>query len=347
MSETAIAAAPTYESRPAKRPRLGFVGVGWIGYKRLEAIAQSDLADIVAIADPVLEAVEKSAELAPRAARGRSIDDVLSADIDGIVIATPSAQHSAESIASLQRGLAVFCQKPLGRDAAEVRSTIEAARQNNRLLGVDLSYRYTDAMQKIRPLVRSGALGHIFAVDLVFHNAYGPQKPWFYDPQLSGGGCVVDLGIHLVDAAFWVLDEPITGVASRLFHQGKRIEGRGSVSEDYATARLDLAGGTTVNLACSWNLHAGRDAVIEATFYGTEGGASLRNVNGSFTDFTAEHFTRTAHKKLSEPPDVWGGRAAVDWARKLANGSGYDPEIERLIDVTLALDAIYERATDA
>lgn len=347
MSEMALDTDPISPARPTAKPRLGFVGLGWIGYKRLEAIAQSGFAEIVAIADPALDAVEKSAELAPRAVRGRSIDDVLSAELDGVVIATPSAQHAAESIAALQRGLAVFCQKPLGRDAAEVRSTIEAARQNNRLLGVDLSYRYTEAMQQIRPLIRSGALGHIFAVDLIFHNAYGPQKPWFYDPQLSGGGCVVDLGIHLVDAAFWVLDEPITGVASRLYHQGKRIEGRATVSEDYATARLDLAGGTTINLACSWNLHAGRDAVIEAVFYGTEGGAALRNVNGSFHDFTAEHFTRTSRKLLAEPPDAWGGRAAVEWARKLADGSGYDPEIERLIDVTLALDAIYERATDA
>ncbi|MHA3770063.1 Gfo/Idh/MocA family protein [Verrucomicrobiota bacterium sgz303538] len=347
MTDSATVSAPQKGTCLNRKPRLGFLGVGWIGYKRLEAIAASGLAEIAVIADPVLEAVEKAAELAPHAMRGHTLDDLLSTDIDGLVIATPSAQHATESIAALQRGLAVFCQKPLGRDAAEVRSTIEAARANDRLLGVDLSYRYTEAMQKIRPLVRSGELGHIFAVDLIFHNAYGPQKPWFYDPQLSGGGCVVDLGIHLVDAAFWVLDEPITGVASRLYHQGKRIEGRGSVSEDYATARLDLAGDTAINLACSWNLHAGRDAIIEAVFYGIEGGAALRNVNGSFHDFTAEHFTRTSRKVLSEPPDAWGGRAAVDWARKLANGSGYDSEVERLIDVTLALDAIYERASDA
>lgn len=347
MTDSATVSLPQKGTRLNRKPRLGFLGVGWIGYKRLEAIAASGLAEIAVIADPELGAVEKAAELAPHAMRGHALDDLLSTDLDGIVIATPSAQHATESIAALQRGLAVFCQKPLGRDAAEVRSTIEAARANDRLLGVDLSYRYTEAMQKIRPLVRSGALGHIFAVDLIFHNAYGPQKPWFYDPQLSGGGCVVDLGIHLVDAAFWVLDEPITGVASRLYHQGKRIEGRGSVSEDYATARLDLAGDTAINLACSWNLHAGRDAIIEAVFYGTEGGAALRNINGSFHDFTAEHFTRTSRKVLSEPPDAWGGRAAVDWARKLANGSGYDSEVERLIDVTLALDAIYERASDA
>jgi predicted dehydrogenase len=63
--------------------------------------------------------------------------------------------------------------------------------------------------------MRSGELGRVFAVDLVFHNAYGPDKPWFYDPELAGGGCVMDLGVHLVDLALWSLDFPgVTAVTS-------------------------------------------------------------------------------------------------------------------------------------
>src|SRR4051812_36099524 len=64
-------------------------------------------------------------------------------DLDGVVIATPSAQHTEQCIAGLKRGLAVFSQKPLGRNAAEVGEAIDAARSMNRLLGVDLSYRGT------------------------------------------------------------------------------------------------------------------------------------------------------------------------------------------------------------
>ncbi len=100
---------------------------------------------------------------------------------------------------------AVFCQKPLGRDGIEVRAVLAAARAADRLLGVDLSYRFTAGMVAIRDLVQRGELGAIFAVDLVFHNAYGPDKPWFYDRAELGGGCVIDLGVHLVDLALWVL----------------------------------------------------------------------------------------------------------------------------------------------
>ncbi len=343
---TAAPALAPEASRATRRPRLGFLGVGWIGCHRLAALTKSGLVEIAAIADPIPELVAKAAQHAAQAAQVGGLPELLELELDGLVIATPSAQHAAQSVAALEQGLAVFCQKPLGRRAAEVRAVIDAARAADRLLGVDLSYRFTAAMQQIRPLVASGALGKIYAADLVFHNAYGPDKPWFYDPAQSGGGCLIDLGIHLVDAALWTLDASIVGVHSRLFRKGEPITGPGEGCEDYVSARLETADGAVINLACSWNLQAGRDAVIEAAFYGTAGGAALRNVNGSFFDFTAEHFTGTKSTTLTEPPDDWGGRAALDWAARLANGSGYDPGIESLLDVTAALDAIYERAGD-
>lgn len=332
------------DERGTRQPRVGFLGVGWIGANRLRAIARSGAVEVAAIADPVAELLEQVTAHAPEATHGSDFDHLLEQDLDAVVIATPSALHAAQSIAALEKGMAVFCQKPLGRDVTEVRAVIEAARRADRLLGVDLSYRFTEAMQRIRLLVSSGALGKIFAVDLVFHNAYGPDKPWFYDARQSGGGCLIDLGIHLVDAALWTLDAPIVEVQSRLYRNGERLTGAEKVCEDYATAQLTNADGAAIHLACSWNLHAGRDAVIEIAFHGSEGGAALRNVNGSFFDFTAERFTRTSRELLAAPPDDWGGRAAVAWARQLARGSGYDPEVERSLDVTAVLDAIYQRS---
>ncbi|MFY0581591.1 Gfo/Idh/MocA family protein [Cystobacter fuscus] len=125
-----------------------------------------------------------------------SLEALLDLGLDGVVIATPSAFHAEQSVRALERGVAVFCQKPLGRTQEEVRRVVDAARAADRLLGVDLSYRFTTGMRRLRECIQSGALGDIHAVNLVFHNAYGPDKAWFYDPRLSGGGCVMDLGIH-------------------------------------------------------------------------------------------------------------------------------------------------------
>ena len=87
----------------------------------------------------------------------------------------------------------------------------------------------------------------------------------------------------------------------------------------------------------------GRDASIEASFYGTEGGGSFRNVGGSAHDFTAELYRGTHRHPLATPPDDWRGRAALAWVHRLAAGERYDPWIEGLTDVAAAVDAVLVR----
>jgi predicted dehydrogenase len=340
-----IAAAPEHPRETIRRrPRLGFLGVGWIGHHRMKAIFDANVAEIAAIADPSPQMAQRAAELAPGAQLGASFDELLENDLDGIVIATPTALHAEQAIRALERGLAVFCQKPLGRTATEVRKVVDAARGADRLLAVDFSYRSTEGMRLIRDLIERGELGRIYAADLTFHNAYGPDKSWFYDAASSGGGCVMDLGVHLVDLALWVLDFPkISHVSSTLFAGGERIQDAAGRVEDYAVATLGLETGAVARLACSWRLQAGCDAVISAVFYGTAGGAALRNVNGSFYDFVAEHYRGTQCETMAVPPDAWGGRAAADWAARLAAGQRFDQAAESFVAVAETLDRIYRR----
>lgn len=335
------------QQRQKQLPRLGFVGVGWIGRLRMEALLDGRHAVAAAIVEPDERRRRQARQLAPDARPYGDLSALLAReDVDGVVIATPSALHAEQALQALEAGVPVFCQKPLGRTATETRLVVEAARRADRLLAVDLCYRRTEAMQQIRHRVREGDLGHVFAADLAFHNAYGPDKAWFYEPNESGGGCVIDLGVHLVDLALWTLDFPnVERVTSRLFAGGQRLETLGGRVEDYATAHLDLVGGTSVRLACSWNLPAGRDAVIEAAFYGTNGGLALHNAGGSFFDFCAERFEGTARTVLAEPPDDWGGRTVSAWAQQLAVNPRYDASIEHVVDVAAVVDAIYDRRT--
>lgn len=335
---------------PVYRPRLGFLGVGWIGQHRLRALVQSGLVDVVAIADPARALAEQAAGLAPGAVVLPDMAALLAQALDGVVIATPSALHAEQTVAALTAGCAVFCQKPLGRRASEVRGVVETARMVNRLLGVDVSYRFVRGLQTIRALIQAGELGEIYAAELVFHNAYGPDKAWFYDPVQSGGGCVIDLGLHLVDLALWVLGFPkVLQTTSRLLAQGKPLHRpgeEGTAVEDYAVARLDLETGAAVSLSCSWRLPAGCEAVIGVAFYGTHGGLALRNVAGSFYDFTTERFRGTAREVLHAPPDDWGGQAALAWARQLAVRPQFDPEIRHAVTVAEVLDALYGRPAE-
>src|SRR4051812_17209597 len=191
MSRVATEFTPLKEKRLA-RPRVGFLGLGWIGRSRMESIAQSGLVEIAAVSDVAEQAAADASQRFPDAKVVDSFESLVEVGLDGIVIATPSALHAEQAAEALARGMAVFCQKPLGRTQVETAQVIEVARQNDQLLGVDLSYRFITCLRHINQLCLNNDLGEIYAVDLMFHNAYGPDKPWFYDEKLSGGGCVID-----------------------------------------------------------------------------------------------------------------------------------------------------------
>ncbi|MGD9555635.1 MAG: Gfo/Idh/MocA family protein [Mangrovibacterium sp.] len=326
------------------KPRLAFVGAGWIGLNRMKSLIGSGLCEAAAIVDPVQEHISQARELAPEITSFLTLDEVIESRPDGIIIATPSALHAAQCIQALDKGIPVFCQKPLARTSAESRSVIAAAQKSNCLLGVDLSYRFTDGMQRIYELVHTGKLGKIFAVDLVFHNAYGPDKAWFYDPALSGGGCLIDLGIHLVDLALWMLDFPgATHVSSSLMARGKPLSDPQQETEDYISSQFTTSQGASVRLACSWNLPAGKNAEIRAFFYGTQAAAGFSNVNGSFYDFEMVLCQGTSSEVLIRPPDDWGGKALREWTIKLTENRSFNPEINTYLQVAETIDRIYGR----
>ncbi|WP_018480105.1 Gfo/Idh/MocA family protein [Pontibacter roseus] len=341
-SQEAVTASSSSSSH---KPRLGFLGVGWIGRNRMEVIAKNGAAEVAYVSDTSPNNAEEAMKFAPNAQLLNSLESILEhQELDAVVIATPSAFHAEQSMLALEAGKAVFCQKPLGRNLEETKRVVETARRQNKLLGVDLSYRYTQAMQQVYQVVKSGELGQVYAVELVFHNAYGPDKAWFYEPKLSGGGCVIDLGVHLIDLALWSLGFPeVKQVNSHLYAKGKPISMAEGKVEDYATASIELKTGTHLQLSCSWNLPAGQEAIISATFYGTGGGVALKNINGSFYDFVAERYYGTKTEQLVSPPDEWSGRAGVAWAERLQKGEGFSEEAEEFVKVAEVLDKIYGR----
>src|SRR3954463_6324810 len=125
---------------------LGFIGVGWIGKNRMEVLLNKGKISSVTIAETSEQNAEEALKVAEGAVLAASPEEIYkNRDIDGVVIATPSALHAAQSLQALKSGKAVFCQKPLGRTAEEVEQVIKASKEADKLLSVDLSYRYTKA----------------------------------------------------------------------------------------------------------------------------------------------------------------------------------------------------------
>lgn len=330
--------------------RLGFLGLGWIGRHRLGRLVSEAGVEVAAVCDPDADALAELGVSASRARVVSSPEELARLDLDGAVIATPSALHAEQAIRCLEAGLPVFCQKPLGRNEQEVASVVAAAEKADRLLGVDVTYRGLPELVELRRLVASGALGDIYGIDLVFHNAYGPQGGWFRDYSLSGGGCLADLGVHLIDMLGWCLGWPtISWCDGHRSHQGRAVQPGAPVCEDYAIAHIGLRDGTVARLACSWDLSEGTDARIVMTLYGTESAGRVENIEGSFISFRALHLKGTSQELVSETREDfsdwrWGGNVAVQWARRLREDPSFDADIRRAVEVAAVVDRMYGRA---
>lgn len=346
MSASSVSTGPT--RRPIQAPRLGFLGMGWIGRNRMEALLREQVGTVVAVADPDPQASHEAARIADGALALGGLEELLELDLDGLVIATPSALHAPQAIAALERGVAVFAQKPMARSADEAQTVLDAARAAGRPFGVDLSYRHTAAAQRMRGELQEGRIGDVFGAKLVFHNAYGPDKEWFLDRRRSGGGCLIDLGTHLIDLLLWMVGTELEVEAVRLLRAGRPVTGSDSDVEDFAVVQLSMNGGAPVQLACSWFLPAGCECELECTLYGTDGSLALTNVAGSFYDFRLESRRGTQTQTLVSPPDDWGGRALCDWARRVQRGEDFDPQLaSELHAATRVLDDIYRRGAVA
>lgn len=332
------------------------MGLGWAGARRLAAATEAGAAAAVALCDTVPERLAEARAGHPAAACFADPDDLwrqaAALDLDGAVVATPNALHAPQVLGALERGLAVFCQKPLALSAAEARRLVASAREADRLLGIDYSYRFTLGAEEMRRAIAAGELGRVVALETVFHNAYGPDRAWFRDPALAGGGALLDLGAHLIDLALWLTEARAVGaVAGRATACGRPVSiagqaaGGGRGIDDFATAWMEIETGAgeraTASLAVSWNAHAGEDATIRAAVFGTEGGAELRNVDGSFYDFELRRHRSRAREVACRESRDWMGRAIADWVARLAESPRFDPEAVRAVLVAEVIDAIY------
>ena len=330
------------------KPRLGFAGLGWIGGQRMQVLASAGSADVAAVCDPdETRAGEACRLLRYQPAVCSGFADLLAQPLDGIVIATPNALHEAQAAAAMERGIAVFVQKPLALSRAATERLVELARRRGLALGVDWSYRWLAGMSELKQRIEAGEIGTITAAELCFHNAYGPDAAWYYDIERSGGGCLLDLGCHLLDLCHWLLGarDP-ADVRARCFRGGRRLEPPIGEPEDLVLAEIDYASGLHAHLACSWRASVGRGAVIGCRVFGTDGGAELRNVGGSFYDFEVLLNRGDACERLGGPPDPWPGRALLDWAARLRDGKDAGEDLAPLAATAGVIDRIYGRTPE-
>jgi predicted dehydrogenase len=256
---------------------LGFAGVGWLGESLLKELPRVSRLHVAGVQDARLELAQAVAAKYGSPWSGENFDDLLRLPaVDAIVICTPNALHVPQAMQALRAGKHVLVQKPLALSFRDARAIVELAQELGTLLFVDYSYRFLETTATLRDALAK--IGPARSVSAQFHNIYGPgaEKAWFFDRQLSGGGALLDLGVHLVDLALWLFDP------DELTLERADLE-RGGIEHE-AKLRVRFGDDLPFDLAVSWNAPA-RETRIAFEVVGDRGRVRWENVGGSFFRF--------------------------------------------------------------
>ncbi|MDX6549434.1 MAG: hypothetical protein QOJ31_118 [Gaiellales bacterium] len=189
--------------------RIALFGSGWIMDYHARGVLEHPRGELVAAANWRAESL---AALAQRHGIARTTTDwrELAADpeIDAVVIATPNALHAPQTIACLEAGKHVLVEKPMARSLAEAETMNAAAAASSASLMVAHCWRFHPDVQALRARIAGGELGEVVKTrGYGVHAGWGPSG-WFTDPDLAGGGALVDMGVHAIDTARYLLGDP-------------------------------------------------------------------------------------------------------------------------------------------
>jgi predicted dehydrogenase len=186
---------------------VAIVGCGLIGRKRAAALEEARL---ISCADIVLERARSLAATTPGASATMNWQETIQdKDVDVVVVATTNNLLAEITYAAVQAGKHVLVEKPAARRTRELSPIIKLARQNGVIVRVGFNHRYHPAFRKARELYESGVLGELMFVRGRYGHGgrIGYEKEWRANPALSGGGELIDQGVHLIDLARWFLGE--------------------------------------------------------------------------------------------------------------------------------------------
>ena len=235
--------------------KVGVIGCGAIAQRRhITEYADNSQVEIVAVCDINEERVNEVAEQYNAKAYTNYEELLNDADIDAISVCLPNYLHAEVSIAALNKGKHVLCEKPMATSKEEAEAMIQAAEASGKKLMIGHNQRFVPSHEKAREIIASGELGKIFS----FRTAFGHPGPegwsvdgkesWFFRKEEAFIGAMGDLGVHKTDLLRYVLGEEFVEVGAFIESNAKE----NSDVDDNAVCVLKTESGTIGTLAASW-----------------------------------------------------------------------------------------------
>ncbi len=339
-------------SRPI---RVGIIGVGGIARGiHIPAYTKLDGVEIVAVSDLLLSRAQEAAQDAgPQTRAYEDYHEMLKKEkLDAVSVCTPNAFHKAPTIAALEAGAHVLCEKPIASSVADGEAMIAAAKRTGKLLTIGLMTRFAPYAQAIRRFADDGFLGDVYYARAQYlRRRLIPDWGVFHVHEKSGGGALIDIGVHILDLAMWFMGSPkpvaVSGATYGKFGgRADLINRKGAPLryppeefdvDDNAFAHVRFDNGAILSLEVSWaseipeNVHA-------VQLFGDRGGATTSplalysQMNGSLVDITP--------KDLS---DVRPHDAEIEHFIACVRGErDLVVKAEEALEVQRVLEAIYE-----
>jgi predicted dehydrogenase len=279
------------KGRAKQRLNLGIIGTGWPGQQHARVMAALPEARLYACAD-LDEARRADFETTYQPAKSfRDYAELLNdPNVDAAMICLPNFLHFPASLAALEAGKHVFCEKPPTLNAAEMKVLHEEATKRGLVYYFGRQFRFTPGMRAAKELIAAGRLGKIYHAHAVWVRSRGiPQGigGWFTAKERSGGGALIDIGVHALDSAWYLMGTPKPVSVSAQVYRNFDYLVRDPVFdvEDAAFGFIRFDNGAVVHLETSWagNLpddipqgqYFGRE-LNNSTVYGTKGTIRLK-----------------------------------------------------------------------
>ena len=277
-----------------KKLKIAVIGCGNISGSHLQAYAKNPAVEIYALCDINEKNLKRRAEEYGVTRLYADKDQMLRElpEIDAVSVCTWNAAHAECAIAALNAGKHVLCEKPMAMNAAQAQEMLETARRNNRLLMIGFVRRFGNDCAILKDFIDHGQMGELYYAKATYLRRKGCPGGWFGDKSRSGGGPLIDLGVHVIDLTRYLMGNPKpVSIYGATFHKlGDRAEVKGATGyqsasrtegvkdifdvEDMATAMVRYDNGAVLQVEASFSLNIEKDTgTIE--LFGTKAGAKL------------------------------------------------------------------------
>ncbi|NQD65642.1 Gfo/Idh/MocA family oxidoreductase [Bacillus haikouensis] len=273
---------------------IGLIGLGSIAEtSHIKYLKAAEHAVLAAVADLDDERARMIAQKYDIPQSFQSAEEMLEKSVlDAVMICTPNQTHIPIAVKAAAKGIHVFMEKPIGTVSKEVEDYLRLAKDKNVLTMAGMTHRFRNDVRILKDFASKGTFGNPYYVKAKLFRRRGTPKGWFTNRSLAGGGALMDIGVHVLDLAWWLIGRPEAQTIT-----GKTIAGFGNYGtkyvsswessnkrlnsshvfdvEDFGSAWIRFKNGIVLSLEIAWAVNAEQDEGIQIEILGDKGGASL------------------------------------------------------------------------